>query len=225
MKIVSISDTHNRMDITKIPDGDLLIHAGDATNSGSVEELSYFFDIFCSLPHKHKIFVPGNHDILMEQDTSLALVLWKMRAKKNDHVLINSSVMIEGLKVFGFPYVPIINGRWVFEKNSADLQRKVNRIPEDVDILVSHSPAYGILDVFPDSLGIEHSYGIKAFDGNFFRKMKNLKLFVCGHIHESFGEQEFNGITFQNVAHSQAIIKNGVVKYLEPRFAKTKILL
>ena len=66
-RIVCISDTHNRHDNIKVPDGDILIHAGDATNGGTIEEIAAFGKWFASLSHKHKIFVAGNHDWLFER--------------------------------------------------------------------------------------------------------------------------------------------------------------
>jgi 3',5'-cyclic AMP phosphodiesterase CpdA len=65
-RIVCISDTHNFHEQIRIPDGDILIHAGDATNRGTVEEIVFFNQWFCRLPHRHKIFVAGNHDWLFE---------------------------------------------------------------------------------------------------------------------------------------------------------------
>ena len=71
-KIVCLSDTHNFHDQISVPDGDILIHAGDATNGGTIEEIKLFSRWFAGLPHRHKIFVAGNHDWLFETDRRLA---------------------------------------------------------------------------------------------------------------------------------------------------------
>ena len=62
MKIVCIADTHNRQDDLIIPDGDIIIHAGDLTEGGTKREVSQFISWFSSLPHTHKVFIAGNHD-------------------------------------------------------------------------------------------------------------------------------------------------------------------
>src|SRR5271157_2083754 len=77
MRIVFISDTHDlheRM-LTPVPDGDILIHAGDATGMGRMHEIAAFGAWFRHLPHKHKVFVAGNHDWLFEKNRTLALSL------------------------------------------------------------------------------------------------------------------------------------------------------
>jgi Icc-related predicted phosphoesterase len=68
--IVCISDTHGMMGpmMSRIPPGDILIHAGDFTNVGSLEDIQTFKTQFESLPHKHKIFIAGNHDNTLDSD-------------------------------------------------------------------------------------------------------------------------------------------------------------
>lgn len=39
MKFVCVSDTHNRLDRIDFPPGDALIHAGDLTGRGSLDEI------------------------------------------------------------------------------------------------------------------------------------------------------------------------------------------
>ncbi len=74
MRVVLISDTHLRHDLhtLDIPDGDVLIHAGDALIGGDLSELAAFCKWFKALPHTHKVFVPGNHDRIFEEDASFA---------------------------------------------------------------------------------------------------------------------------------------------------------
>ena len=62
MRIVCLSDTHCRSDDFKVPDGDVLIIAGDVCLRGSLTELQTFDAFLGQLPHKHKLFVAGNHD-------------------------------------------------------------------------------------------------------------------------------------------------------------------
>ncbi|KAJ5131836.1 hypothetical protein N7448_005994 [Penicillium atrosanguineum] len=62
--IVCISDTHNTQ--TGVPDGDILIHAGDLTQSGSFQELQDALDWLRALPHPIKIVIAGNHELLLD---------------------------------------------------------------------------------------------------------------------------------------------------------------
>ena len=75
MKLVIISDTHTFHEKIeqKIPDGDVLIHCGDFSNSNNVVSLNTFIYWFESLPHKKKYLVAGNHDLLLENDTGWIL--------------------------------------------------------------------------------------------------------------------------------------------------------
>ncbi|KAJ5219607.1 hypothetical protein N7468_008811 [Penicillium chermesinum] len=61
ISVVCISDTHTQK-WPDVPDGDLLIHAGDLANDGSVREIQAAVDWLRSLPHKHKVVICGNHD-------------------------------------------------------------------------------------------------------------------------------------------------------------------
>ena len=72
LRVVCLSDTHNCNETIVVPDGDVLIHSGDATTIGSVEQLKAFNRWFAGLPHKRKIFVAGNHDWLFEKKNDLA---------------------------------------------------------------------------------------------------------------------------------------------------------
>lgn len=65
IRIVCISDTHNHR--PEVPSGDILIHAGDLTDNGSLDELQAGLDWLSIQPHAHKIFVAGNHDVLLDE--------------------------------------------------------------------------------------------------------------------------------------------------------------
>lgn len=65
IRIVCISDTHNSTP-QHVPDGDVLLHAGDLTRKGSFDELQTQLDWIASLPHRHKVVIAGNHDLLLD---------------------------------------------------------------------------------------------------------------------------------------------------------------
>lgn len=102
-KIVCLSDTHNCNEQIAVPDGDILIHAGDATVQGTQHEIEEFLYWFSSLPHEYKIFVAGNHDWMYETNNRLARLL---TANFNINYLQDSAIEIEGMKIYGSPWQP-----------------------------------------------------------------------------------------------------------------------
>jgi len=61
IRVVCLSDTHDRI-VAAVPDGDLLVHAGDLTTGGTAADIQRQLDWLESLPHRHKVVVAGNHD-------------------------------------------------------------------------------------------------------------------------------------------------------------------
>ena len=59
-----MSDTHNCQ--LRLPDGDVLVHAGDLTQSGSLMELQATVNWLCAQPHAIKIVMAGNHDLFLD---------------------------------------------------------------------------------------------------------------------------------------------------------------
>ena len=53
---------------SEVPTGDILIHAGDLTRSGTAQELGRTLDWLRSLPHPHKVFIGGSHDTGLAHD-------------------------------------------------------------------------------------------------------------------------------------------------------------
>lgn len=146
-RIVCVSDTHlAHLPPTSIdvPDGDILVHSGDATFRGSRSEVEEFAEWFGSLPHKYKVFVPGNHDCGFEDDQQAMADLMPPC-----HIFMgaaNGTVEIEGLKFWGSPYQPEFCS-WAFNVPRGELLRKHwATIPADTDVLVTHSPPLGMLD-------------------------------------------------------------------------------
>jgi 3',5'-cyclic AMP phosphodiesterase CpdA len=112
IRVVCISDTHDQT--TAVPDGDLLIHAGDLTNAGTIDDLQRQIDWLDALPHRHKVIVCGNHDSYFDvtarsqadRDSGRSLDL------KSIHYLERKSVTLEfagrrRLKVYGAPDLPV----------------------------------------------------------------------------------------------------------------------
>jgi len=186
IRVVCLSDTHTRIP-TDLPEGDLLIHAGDMGNVGDVEELQRQIDWLRSLPHAQKVVIAGNHDVFLCPISRQTLPP-ESRGGKLDWVdinyLQNGDVTLRfpncgdrRLKVYGAPQVPIDGPEHAFRyARSQDVWSQT--IPADVDILVSHSPPRWHRDL-PVGLGcaslLKEIWRVKP------------RLHVFGHIHAGAG--------------------------------------
>ena len=196
-RIICISDTHNCNERIEVPDGEILIHAGDATTVGAEEQIRRFSDWFASLPHPHKVFVAGNHDWLFEKDNDRARSLLDPAIV----YLQDSAVEIDGLKIYGSPWQPRFFD-WAFNLNRGqEMAEKWAMIPDDIDILITHGPPYGILDLVPRSGWVENT-GCEELRKRVEKltKVGRLKLHVFGHIHCGYGVQDEFGVRFVNAS-------------------------
>lgn len=197
MDLVFISDTHNlHKRITEyLPSGDVIIHSGDVTNTGTILEIISFLSWFGSLPYKHKIFIAGNHDFYFQNISKDNL---ENIIPNNVHYLYNSSILIDGIKFWGSPDQPIFCN-WAFNKTKEELKKTWSKIPENTDVLITHCPPNKILDKTLDGYNV----GCKALRN----KIDNIKpkINVFGHIHEAYGIEKINGTTFIN---SSVVDKN-----------------
>ena len=189
MRIVCISDTHNAHNEMFVPEGDILLHAGDLSGRGTVPEITAFNKWLGSLPHPHKIVVAGNHDFLFERQPETAETLIT-----NAIYLNNSAVEIAGLRIWGSPVTPWFHD-WAFNRRrGADIRRYWEMIPAETDILVTHGPPHGLLDktFAGDQVGcrdlLEFVWRVKP------------KIHLFGHIHEGYGQLETDGTTFVNAS-------------------------
>lgn len=194
MRIVCLSDTHNCNEQIKVPEGDILIHAGDATITGTIPEITAFNQWFAGLPHKVKIFVAGNHDWLFETDNNYARSL----LSKDIIYLQDSFTKIEGLKFYGSPWQPRFYD-WAFNLNRGkELAGKWNLIPDDTDILITHGPPFGILDEVPRRFWVENT-GCEELR----KRVEAIRpeLHIFGHIHCAYGVTEKFGVKFINASN------------------------
>lgn len=202
-RIVMISDTHcKHRQLDPLPEGDILIHAGDFTMNGKVWKVESFLRWFDAQPHRHKIFIAGNHDWLFQRDPGLAQKL----VNETDSVdyLQDSFVEREGLKIWGSPWTSRFYD-WAFMKDEDERGKKWNLIPGDCDIVITHGPMFGIADKAPRSgFGcgeqlFEHT-GCRILYQTMVKKVRP-KLHICGHIHEGYGTYEVDGITCVNASN------------------------
>lgn len=196
MKILHLSDTHGcHRRLRDLPEADVVVHSGDFTMNGSEAEAIDFMNWLCDLPYRHKIFICGNHDDCLYGANVDGL-------DDNVYYLCNSGIEIDGVKFYG---VPMFMGDCVTDRQS----RNYANIPSDTDVLITHSPAYGILD-FDDDI----NYGSEEILER-LSSLPNLKAHLFGHIHAQHGIVTQNGITFSNGA---------IMNYDYSNLSKTRII-
>jgi Icc-related predicted phosphoesterase len=185
--IVSVSDTHNHC--IAVPHGNILIHAGDATENGQEAEFESLNRWFGSMRHAAKIYIPGNHDHLFHLDRSRAQSI-----VKNAICLIDEFLEIDGLKIYGSPWVPLFE-KWAFMLDEEDLKQKWAQIPEGLDILITHGPVFGIRDLCCGS-----HYGSTSLRDRLQEMKAPPKLHLFGHIHDAYGSVKVGDTTHHNLA-------------------------
>ena len=89
-RFVCVSDTHSRHHQMTMPEGDVLLHAGDFSSIGLAAEVEKFAEWVRDLPYQHKIIIAGNHDIPFDTDGYVNVSSPPMHTN-NKHFLINSS--------------------------------------------------------------------------------------------------------------------------------------
>lgn len=199
MKIVAISDTHNRHSKLVIPECDILIHAGDYSSRGTVDEVRRFYTWLNLQPAKHKISVQGNHELGVQHDfenmKALALSLCP-----SVHFIEEGLVEVEGLKIWGSAYTPWFHN-WAYNVVRFDeIKKHWDRIPEDTDILVTHGPPFGVLDELVRYNG--EKTGNYAGCEELLLAVQRVRpaIHIFGHIHCGHGKLEQDGTTFYNVS-------------------------
>lgn len=186
MKIVVFSDTHGLHNAVHIPDGDMLIFAGDMCNHGTLHEVIQFDQLLAQCDHPYKIVIAGNHDFPFQNTPDVARA-----CLQHGIYLQDSTVEIEGLKIYGSPWQPWFLD-WAFNlRRGEELRQKWDLIPNDIDILITHGPPFGILDrVGKNSQGCEDL--LQAL------QRVNPRYHIFGHIHEAYGQYEVNKTVFVN---------------------------
>jgi Icc-related predicted phosphoesterase len=191
MKIICISDTHGQHKSIKLPEGDMIIHAGDVSGRGKPDEIRDFLKWYASLNYQYKVFIAGNHDFFFEKASNQEI---ENQIPDNLIYLNDSGVTIEGLNIWGSPVQPWFYD-WAFNRQrGAEINKHWDLILDNTDILITHGPVYGYLDrtVRGEPVGCE----------DLLRKVKEVepKLFVCGHIHEAYGVHQLENTQLVNAS-------------------------
>lgn len=183
IRLVCISDTHNTHHAQPhLPEGDILIHAGDLTQSGTDRELDDALAWLNSHPHPHKLFIAGNHDVALASPQTLARIPPSLTYLENSFI----ELVISGrkLRIYGSPYTPK-HGSWPFQYPRArptalphpEAHEIWSKIPPLTDILITHGPPLAHLDA--------DRHGCYALLLALWRVRP--KLHVFGHIHAGRG--------------------------------------
>ena len=194
MKILCLSDTHGYHERLKIDETvDVIVHTGDFSNSygkNNIYETEEFLGWYSSLKIKHKILVAGNHDTffgkMVDKNGRDEVINYLKLDYPNIIYLQDSSITIDGVKFYGTPWCPIYYD-WSFMVSEEDQRKMFSKIPEDVNILLSHTPAYGILD---------YANGVLCGSTPLLERIKEiknlryLKYHIFGHIHMDNGNSK-----------------------------------
>jgi Icc-related predicted phosphoesterase len=188
IRIVCISDTHELHRELAVPNGDLLIHAGDFTFLSKRPSMLRDFDKWLGeLPHRYKVVIPGNHDYVLEDPQQH----WQI---SNATLLVDSGIEVEEIKIWGSPVTPLYGGAFG-KSNAADRKRHWAQIPEGTDILITHGPPFGILDGAPGG-------NIHEGDPELWEAVLRVRprLHVFGHVHAGYGTRPAKSTLFVNAA-------------------------
>ncbi len=203
-KAVCISDTHSYHRRLEIPPADFLIHAGDISWRGEPKILYDFTNWLEEQTQvKHKIIVPGNHELALEDEPNLVKMIFDREQvhEAGIHYLNVSGIELEGIKFWGSGYTPWFHD-WAWNFPERDCMRDFqfakdhwNLIPYDTNVLITHGPPRGILDkcLRDERVGCPVLYKRVG-------ELKQLKAHIWGHIHEAYGELIYDGIHCVNAA-------------------------
>lgn len=173
--LFAFSDTHGNHRQLQVPeDVDIVICAGDAVEDDlRGGEYDDFIEWFASLPARWKIFVPGNHELSFELGQADEII--KRMNEKGIIVLEDAIEDCDGVVI-----ASISRNAMIADED----------IPDDIDIVVTHNPPYGILDEEIGSVNVL----------NFILKAKP-KYHLFGHIHSTAGEiMQFGDTKCINIA-------------------------
>ena len=214
VRFVAISDTHGKR-LSDIPNGDVLLHCGDFSNTGRLEEVCAFCEWFGSLPHPRKILIAGNHDITLDSASYVDTAPRLCRPPDHEgeyanvnakaHALIaaipdceylcDTGTSVRGLRVWGSPWQPAFHN-WAFNLPRGEACRaKWRLIPADSDIVLTHGPPLGHGDL---CAGGQRAGCLDLLDE--LQKRVRPRFHVSGHIHEGYGACSDGTTTYLNAS-------------------------
>ncbi len=195
MRVVCISDTHGDHRNLQLPPGDVLIHAGDITAHGSRDDLIDFLDWFSQQDYRYRVFIAGNHDTFLEAEPAETA---QLAADAGVTYLDDSGVVADGVKIWGSPITPRFHD-WAFMRDPGpDIERHWAAIPVDTDVLITHGPPIGVLDLVERSPTESEHTGCDALSARLLEVRPSFHVF--GHIHEGYGSLRLDDVQYLNVS-------------------------
>lgn len=233
-KICCISDLHGNLPYS-LPMCDILIIAGDICpnlwprgiypsdyEARKVQRYyqmgwivdkfdDWMYEIIGSGCAKYAVLIPGNHDFIFD-DLRFVDDFKRRYDKLGVHLLIDELQHVDGLNIYGTPWCKKINGSWAFEAEEYFLEDRYKHISSNTDIIVSHGPAYSLLDVIPQRSN--HMPGCGGYDDTQWPEPEHVgskalldcvlliqpKLLVHGHIHEGYGITKYSNTIVVNAS-------------------------
>ena len=189
MKVMVVSDLHGRMEGLDPGDAELVLIAGDfAPLEGwsyvdLCNQVSWVRNRFCKWCAAHPSvqfrIIPGNHDLFAQWPEVRAKVSWP----DNTRMLIDEEDEVGGLRLYGTPWVPRINGHWAFEEvASGQLAEKFSAIPGGLDVLLTHTPPR----IRHRKVDVSMAWNSPHFGSEELTREianKHPRFVFCGHIH------------------------------------------
>lgn len=190
-RIVALGDSHGQHKRIKMPPGDILVHCGDFSNHGDQQNLLNFNQWLGELDYPIKLVTPGNHDGFTQRDLLLSKALFT-----NATLLIDESIEVKGYKFYFSPWTPeFLNWSWM--KPRDQMNQVWDKVPEDIDVLVTHGPPKDILDVVPRPSGF-HAGCEKLYEQVTSRIRPAIHIF--GHLHGGHGYHRHGETDYYNVS-------------------------
>jgi predicted phosphodiesterase len=208
-RFVCFSDTHGLHDEVPAahrPPADVLLHAGDFTNTGELEQVESLARWLREYPAAHKVVIAGNHDVTFHSEYYVDRGGWQrfhpapLDCSRARPLLADACTYLEdeatevsGYTIYGSPWQPAFCD-WAFNlRRGAECARQWALIPESVDILMTHGPPHGRGDQTARArVGCE--------DLRRALEQRAISVSLCGHVHEGYGHSADNVTLYLNAS-------------------------
>lgn len=204
MKLCCLSDYHSQFRYVTpslFEPHDVTVFTGDWTGPRAPHLARAatldFLEWLSQLPSRHQILIAGNHDRTPIDDP----IGFRQMVSQHPSIIYleNESTTIDNIVFYGSPYTPPFFD-WHFMAQESELLRMYASVPSDTAVLLTHGPAFGILD--------ETDRGVSAGSLSLAALLPNLpslRLHVFGHIHEAHGTQTIDTYTAVNASQLDSI--------------------
>lgn len=210
IRFVHISDTHHHHKNVHLPDGEVLLHTGDLVgNYGDrdiLKHLADFVEWLAKISPKFKLIavIAGNHDTLLDEErypreAAKAKRFFLSKLPSNAVYLENAGVEYQGLKIWGSPTCccreETLGKRYLsnaFERRKHERQQIWSKIPEGLDVLMTHVPPHRVL--------CESDCGCELLLDRLNHLSSPPRFHCFGHAHDYFGVKATATTTFLNGA-------------------------